>query len=667
MTVISRHQEMMNEMIAQGARMHVTLGEGMEAAAEEAWRTGPTAAIVRAAKSIFDTSEEIDADTANEQFGLRGTQAEIPAGTKITVDAARARAEEDLDIRMNDMIRETVNQDSPIMGRVTQFAASMAASMTDPVLLGANIAGTAVIAGGARMLAANAGKATMAGRVFNFGANVSPSGAHMLMAAYADDAARSLATVVAREGLENFAGSLIEEATIQGAMTVGDERMARKYTWQDSIQNTIAGTLMGGGLGTIMSKDGRKALADRYLMDWGDNADQYVKANTIVSSLEAHAGHEKGRLETDLMNKEVFGHRPWYPEAEAPFNPNEIPTKVFLPVDAEGKVHTVSHRGNGSVFTGSKTHAMNVGAKVIEVHTSKLKLANDEAFIRNGKTTKLGTEVGRNIAESFVNSVSPEKLSRALAMLFDPEVDLRNVTTESMKTLKGNISDLLSGKNLDEMVDLISNLKATTESTYNLHKTIEDTLDRAGYNGYTFRGKDFDGNPAYTGVYVSEKYANRARKQAEFETPKPDAGGKVRWQFEQEQMVKKHKDWVKKEARSLKEVNDIKEQMGLPKETPLEEVAAKIKQNHISEAIASSQERLSSLNKAKESLKIELEKLVADGKEIDPDLESSLAFMEEITKGTAPEKLIEADRQKWDNYVGCILGLANSVVKGAAE
>ena len=654
MTTISFQQAQQNRMIAQGADLNVSLGEGMQAAFDDAARTGATAAVGRAIKSVFDTSDEISAEDANQMFGLHGTESQFKPEEKLTVEAARARANDFHNLRMNEVIKETVNEDSPIMGNVTQFAASMSASMIDPVMLGANVVGAGLVGAGVKAI-------TNSTRMFNGIARATPSAAKALLMAYSDDAVKSLSTVVAREGLENFTSGLIEESIIQN-VGLGDERLAKKITWQDSFQNIVAGTLMGGALGTVLSKDGRKAVADRYLFDWGDDAAEFVKANQIIASMEVKAGHEKGRLEVDMMNKQKFGARPWYNVQESEFSPSTIPKKIFLSLDEEGAVHTFSNRGAGTVFTGSQTHAMNSGKQVVEVHTDKLKLANADVIVQNGKHTKIGTQLSGQLIEGVVFNTDMTKLARSIAILKDSEVDLSTVTPLTFKQATAVLKDMLTGKNLDEMVEVLGDVQARSESKFRPNDIIEKTLDQAGYNGYTFHGKDFDGKPAYQGVYVSPKYTQRIRREATIDVPEPSAGDKVKWQFEQEQMYRKHKDWVQTEAKSLRQVEDIKESLGLPKETPLDEVESKIKQNHVSEAVASTKERVSALTKAKDSLRAEFELKKKDGIEIDPDEERLATLMEEIIENKDPLKLIDEDRLKWDNYVGCILGLANKVV-----
>lgn len=650
MTMISPQQEQMNQMVAQQGDLNVGLTEGVQASMAETWDTSPMQAAGRAIRSIFDTSDKIKPEDANQMFGLHGTSAEFKPDEEITLNAAKERAHNFHNDYMNNIIKATVNEDSPIMGNVTQFAASMATSMLDPVLLAANLAGAQLVGAGAKAI-------TQSGRLFNMVAK-SPTMGKALLSAYEEGAKRSLMTVVAREGLENFAGSLIEEGIHH--VGVGDERLARKYTWQDSMQNIVAGTVMGTMFGTVLSKDGRKAISDGYLFDWGDDAADFVKANTVISGLEAQAGHEKGRLEMDMMNRERFANRPWYNLQEAQFTPNStsIPKRVWLPLDENGAVHTFSHRGGGTVLTGSQVHAMNSGVKVMEVHTDKLKLADPSAVIN----TKLGTKIGANLAEEFVNNTSPEKLTRAMAILHDPEVSLGDVVTKSMKELKSDLAGMLKGKNLDEMSDIVHQLKSRSESKFDMHPVLEKTLDGEGYHGYTFNGKDFDGKPAYQGVYVSEKYTSRLRKQSVQDVPMPNAGDKAKWQFEQEQMYRKHKDWVANDAKSLKQVDDIKESMGLPKETPIEDVATAVKQNHVKEAIASTKEKVSALTKVRDELKAQIDSAKAAGKEIDPDMEKNVAFMEDIMAGKDPHKIIEQDTMGAENYIGCILGLATKAV-----
>jgi DNA-binding ferritin-like protein len=658
MTMISSRQQAINRMGASQADLNVGIFDAMAASAEDTWSAGPTMALARAAASMGDRTGKISSKQANEMYGLTGTEAEVGEDEEMTFESAEARARDFHQKRMNQIIQETVNEDSSIMGNVTQFAASIGASLVDPTLIVANVAGAALVGAGGAALAAGARTGTgVAGRMFNGIANASPAAAKGLLAAYDATATRSLMTVVAREGLENFAGSLIEEATIQGALTIGDERLSRKYSWQDSIQNIIVGTGLGTGIGTLLSKDGRKALADGFLMDWGDDASEFLKANSIISTLEANAGHEKGRLEIDFMNRERFGVRPWYNEKQAPFSMHDPSTKVYLSVDEKGAFHTFSNRGPGSTLTSDKIHAMNSGSRVIEVDTSNLRLLTDSDIAVDGKRTVLGQKIAYEMGDNFAThpELDMAKLTRAIEVFKNPDADL-NVQPMSRKVARAEVRKLLEGKGLDEVLKTLVKLGAMADSAkFNPLKSLDDVLAAEGFDGHVFAGKNFDGKDAYRGVYVNQASLAKLQKSHEFPVPKPTEGQKVLWRFEQEQMYKKHVEWVKQAKSLTVKVDDLKEQLGLPKETPIEDVATKVKQDHVQEVLNSTKERQETMARVRDELKAELEEAKANGKELDEDDAGTLALLEEISNGTDIKSLSKKQLEIADGFISCVL------------
>lgn len=657
MTVISEGKYRMNQRRAAMSDLDVSMWEGMEAAAEDAWEMGPAMALTRAAKSIFDDSETIDATKANEMFNLAGTDAQITE--PITIEAARAKSEDYQRIKMNEIIKGTVNEESPILGRVTQFGASMAASMVDPVMLAANIGGAAAIGAGVRAFTANAAvQGTRAARAYSGIRAVSPGLAKAIVTSYGDDITRSWMTIMAREGAENLAGGIAEEAIIQGALTVGDERMAQKYGIKDSMQNLVAGTLMGAGFTSVFNKEARKAFSNKLLMDWGDDAPDFFHANTLMGGLESLQGHEKGRLEIDLQNMERFEAKPWHPQdAVAPSAGNSKPGVVFIPIREDGTVHTLSHRGSGTVLTSNKVQAYNTGAKVAEVHTDKLKLVTANDFVQNGKQTKIGQAVRVGLVEDMVNQTSPEKLTRAIAVLND--VDPRAVPAARMRDLQSALNEMLEGKNLDQILDDLNRIAAMSESKADFHSAIDNVLDKAGYNGYTFKGKDFDGKDAWDGVYISEKYANRAKKVQTHDVPQPTQYQKDLWLVKQEEAFKKHADWVKHKAKSLKaDANDIREAVGLPRETPIDEAAAPKSKDHIQEALASSKEKVGALDKAVTRHEAKIANLRVEGKDIPEHLlevDDVVAFAKRVKDGVDYETLNKESKEGFDKFVACAL------------
>ena len=650
-----------NTTLAQQADFNVNIWDGAEVAADEAWRAGPSMAIARGVQSAFDTSEKIPAAAANEKYGLAGTTAEIGIDEEVTEDDARARAADYQDIKMNSFITETVNEDSPVMGKVSQFVAGMAASMVDPTMIAANALGTGLIAKAGQSIAKG-------GRALNFADKLSPALAKGIVSSYAVGGTKSLMTVVAREGLENFAGSVIEES-IAASVDIGQERLARKITTKERLTNIIAGTVFGTGLGTVMTKDGREAVGRVFSRQFGDDAGDMAQTMHTVSAEELKMGVEKSNIESKFYDRETFENRGWYNEPDVEVS-NTLPSKLFIPVDKDGAVHNVSNRGEGVTLTGNKVHAYNKGDKVLEYDSSNLNLITKENTVdAKGRHTETGSRVMDSLVDDFVAGADPKKVGKIMALLADSEADIDGVNLNRNQVRK-LIKEQLNGKHLDDMVDLLDQISARHGINYDPSLKLEGIVEELGFNGYSFTGKNAQGKPAYTGVYVNKNFSKKLAKTAEYETPKPQAIDKINWQNSEAKLLQEHAKWLRTEARSLKA--DIKDPQvaGIPKETPLE-TAPKTAEG---QAMIGSIEKQAAFTLQKNKLNQEImtkmeeakakQKPDAEGKAtelspedvVDEETITKQKLMELIEKGHDQESIVKQAMDVVEKWTNCRLG-----------
>jgi hypothetical protein len=534
-----------DEMIA-GATPDYDLWDAAGLAVEDTFRRSPIAAVGRQIQAWTDNSVKLDAMDANERFGLTGTEAAFrPDDTDITEERAKTVAADYHRLRKHDYITDLVNEESPILGRMTQFAASMGASLLDPSLMAANIGGSMLIGKGIAALA-------KAAPAINGIARVSPTAARGIMRMYDHGVRKSISEVMVREGLENFAGSIIEETV--NFTGVGEEQLARKVSAQESLMNIVASTTLGGGLGTLISKDGRKALARKFGRDYGDDAAEVLKSSNLVTEMELNLGLPRSQWEFKMLDHETFTPRPWH-DQKYQYRPLAEHTnqKMYIPVDEDGAVHTISHRGAGTVLTDNITQAYNKGTKVIEVDTGNLRILDDSQVVDvKGRTTKVGKQVIKGLVDDLANNTDLVEASRALAVLkgMDPETAPRL----NRNQLKSELTSMMDGKGIDDIIKVLDDVGTRSRSAYDHTKKLNEIIEQLGFNGYHYVGKNSAGQPAYNGIYVHEKFARKITKSTEIESPnasKANFHQKETWKLEQQKLFEAYDDYVQKNRGKL--------------------------------------------------------------------------------------------------------------------
>lgn len=650
-----------NEMLANRDNdLGLTMWDGMAAAANEAWRAGATSAIDRGIKNLKDKTNTIDIAQANEQYGLIGTEAEIQPDEQLTEDDLQARIKDHHQLKLNAFITDTVNDESPTMGRVSQFVAGMAASMVDPVSLATNIAGGALLAKAGTSIAGG-------GKVLNA---LNPAVAKAVVTTYGNSETRSLMHIVAREGIENFITSSVEEGIIQG-VDLGQERLARKITVGESIQNVVAGTMFGTAFSTAITKEGRNAVARSFGRMFGDDAPDMARSMNLITAEEMKLGVEKSGIENKFYDRETFEARPWYKEPSYVYS-DTLPNKLYISLDENGAMHSYSHRGNGVTLTDNKIHAMNKGAKVLEVDASNLRLMDNQDFYdAKGRPTKVADQVMEELSADIVAKADPSTLGKILHLMKDHEAEIDDMKfnrNQARKMLKQE----MEGKSLDDIMDLLDGITSRHQMDYDPAMKLEEVTNKLGFNGYAYKGKNAQGQAAYKGVYVNSQFTKKLQKKGELEVPKGETGDQVIWKHQEEQMMAAHAKWLQTDARKL--AVDLKdpEVAGLPKETPLE-TAPKTAEG---QAMLGTVEKAKAFQAVKNRIDTEINTKVEQAKAaqpepkegapkvetnpedvVDPELLATQKIMDLLQKGQDHETIVKQQLDTMDKWINCKLGV----------
>lgn len=606
---------------------------------QESWRAGPTASIIRGVQSVFDTSKKLDPIQANKEYGLEGTPYEFGEDEEVTVDRAKAVAKDMNDLALNELITQSAVENSG-MARAAQFAGSIAAGLVDPALLAANIGGAQLIGAGMKWATANK-------MIFGGVNKVSPALGGMLESAYKEGVRKSLSTVIAREGAENFLGGAIEETI--GAATDGfggSDRLARKIELEERLFNVGIGTFLGTGLGVTISKDGRRAFGRLMGKRYGDDAEAYLLNEGFITMQEAAAGVEKSSLTAKIHDRDSFAPREWHNE-KYQFTPDATtrPDKVYISVKEDGDVFRYQHRGEGVVYTDNINHAYNKGSKVIEVETKDLNIIDDYHMVHQGKSTAPGGKIADALVQDLVANTDTDKLVKALAILDDPDINLERAPALNAAQV---LRDKLEGKTLDEMIDILDEVGVRTLSAYDPHRALEEIVDSLGFHGYQFIGKNAQGQGAYRGLYVTKKTGELHAKGKELETPKPSETHLHKWKREEDLLLKEYADWLHTKAKPL--AADGLEASGAPKETPRADLPEP--KSEIQAALVGSEEKQSLFEEVKARIRESIDELKQKGT-TDSDAEGTLRLADEISSGKSFDEIVGKQMEMNLEYLKC--------------
>lgn len=643
MTRVSQFEVAQADLLSQGAVANYDMSEAALNSFEEAWDSGPTAAIGRRLDSFFDTSVKIDPLKANDQFGLAGTEAAFKEGEEVSLDRAKAVSDDFYKTQLHNIVKETVNAESPILGNITQFAASVAAGFTDPVMLAANMGGAALLSAGGRAVVGSK-------RAFDTVSKISPSAGRLMLGAYEEGARRSLTAVIAREGLENFVGGAIEESVIRG-MDVGEERLAIKTDWTDSMLNITAGTILGTGLGVIASPEGRKAVIGKFGRLWGDDAPARIKREFEMSDVESRLGVEKSHFETKLYEDETYGVRSSHGDVNYKFNSEDtaVPSKVYIAVDEAGTAYRPQILGRGTVLHDNLNFAYNKGVKVLEYDTANLRIIGPQDMVdAKGRPTAVMTQLRDTLANDVTTRTDKTLLTKALAAMDDADADIDALEALPTKQLIARVKEKLNGaKDIDDLLNVMDELGVKSQIAYDPIRSVNAVIEKHNWNGYQFTGKKADGTGAYKGIYVAEKFTKKLQKSSELPTPPISEGDKIKRAFELEQKHLEYADWMATKAKSLKQTSA--EAAGIPKGTVDDTITPP--KSELQEVLASTVEKQESLR----AIDAELDARLAANPD-DVEVKSLKKFIEEVKAGKTPEQMRADVRKQMEDYSVCMRG-----------
>jgi len=644
------------QALMDNARQETDLGygiiDGMGSAAAETVRSLPMSAVARGLNQWADSSEKIDSFSANEEFGLEG-EAAFQEGEEVTKEMAAARAQDQSFLAMNELITSEVNQDSPIMGRVTQFTASMAAGFTDPLILGMGAMGhVAATTGLARVMS------TATGRVVqNKLLQATPRLGNLLHRSYAEAGSKKMVDYLVRETGENFIASLAEESI--NFVGVGEDRLARKVTAQESLFNIVVGTAMGTAFGMALDSGARKATMNSFNRKYGDDAATIIKTDAEVKDMEIKMGVGQDNLHNKIMDEESFDPKPYYTEASLPNN-----DVMYISIDEEGSHHSYSNRGKGLVGTDNINHAQNKGAKVREIKIADMNVL-DEATFANSK--RVQSKSVNTLADALVDNADDVQLTMIKSHLEDPTADPSMVSTKRVRTqIKKDIKKLLSETNsLDEMLDTLDYLNVTGKVGIEPHDFLDDMLRDMGYDGYSYTASRNVGGKAYKGTYIKNDSQGKIITNREFDTPKPDEVHMADKRLQDQQRLQTYaaslKDRVTKVAKAEQEIastnkiegsEDTSTPLDLPDGEPITVDSGTVN------STASNMYGTNAKQKAAvDEMVLELQNRRKEGEQLDPEELADLELLERVQKKEDLNSVADEHMQKLQDYVNCTLGI----------
>jgi len=648
MAKVNEREQQINQLRTERGQYDYDLWDGMGAAVDSTLRALPTSSIIRGVANMFDNSKELTFDEANEKFGLSGEAAYEEGDTGITVSQAKARSEDDARNYRNDMITSIVNEDSPVAGRTTQFVASLAAGFADPTLLAMNL-------GASVGLAAGVGKLAASETAMNAVIGINQTAGRMLMTAYAENASIGLGTYIAREGAENLVGSVLEETI--NFIGVGEDRLARKVTLSESLNNIVLGTVLGTGIGGL-TKGGRDAIAHTWAKGFGDSTASIMDVKNKTSAMEMAIGIEKTSFAEQMLDVDMFEGKEWHTDKFVPYvdaRESIEASDMFLSLDADNVVHSYSNRGDGIVLTTSSAHAQNAGKSVRRVDGNQLKIFKPSDLIgTDGRTKRVRARVVNKVSDDFINNATDEQITKTLALLDDPDVDMDNVTTGRNKTAarKKLKQELHKLGDMEDIVDFINEVNVKTGHDYNVHKSLDTVLAENGFDGYTFKGKNNMGQDAYDGVYVSKKASHKLQTKEEFDVPEPSPAQKMRMQIKEETMLRDYSTNL--DAAYAKQAAERDAMMLGEQETPATDIDPEYvaPKNDQASALLGTADKAEYMKNTMDELEAKLE----NGKNLTPSEETRLQALKHAFEDGDMNALMVKERAAFDEFVACVNG-----------
>ena len=616
------------------------------ASAEETLRTLPTASLIRGVANLFDSSEPINAEEANQEYNLSGEAAFKP-DEEVTVDMAAARAADQSRLTRNAHIQGMFAQDHPIQSVVASFTGSMAAGFMDPALMALNVGAGLAVTKGLQAVITN----TKIGRAgLNALGAYSPRAGQAVQQVYSTHVAQSATSHLVREGAENFIASVAEE-TINFA-GIGEDRLARKVSAQESLRNIVLGTTLGTGFGTILNKGSREAVSNRMGRLFGDQAPETVHTQTSIAAMEAKMNMGPTGFIQKVQNEETFGAKQWHTEKFEFVDVSNAPEtgRFFIPISKDGEAHMVSHRGDGVVLTSNSNHAQNLGTEVRELDVSQAKIFKPDQFQgESGRVNKLKGRMVNRLLDDFFEGNTDEQISKVFFKEAGFEGKPKRVKTQLKQEMK---RELMAKESIDDVLDYLESRAAVGDVSYNANAIIRDVLEEAGYDGYTYAGKNHTGEDAYTGLVLTPNGAKKAGTKNQFKVPEPDFVAKTDYKLRMEKMLQDHGAMLEKMAKNVEATKKepiIEENIDpIEKDPELQEAA----RNDAYEMYALSP----AVKDAVDTVRADLEAKKASGKTLSLAEESLYNKIEIMTSNKDLREVAESMVKPIETFMNCLKG-----------
>jgi hypothetical protein len=556
MNPVSQSDLQRNIQLAQEARMDIDWTDNLAASFDEGLRSSVTGSISRFVQNVFDTSEKLDPNAANERYGLAGTEYAFKPDQEVTREQAEAVADDYARVKYNDFINAVASEDAPVTTAVTGFFAGMAGSMLDPVSI---VTGMGVSAGLGKLGAA----AVNSARLMAIGNKLSPAAANAFTAAYSSTVTRNVGAVMLREGAENFVAAIADETV--NFMDLGSERLSRKVTMEESVLNIIAGTVLGTGISTAASKEGRQAVGRFFTRKYGDAASNIVKVDAATSKAMADAGLAPTDAPVKIMEQETFGPKPWHEEV---YTPSDDPKVAYIPVKEDGSP-VATGGGRGTTLTDNINHAQNLGSSVIEADLSGTKIIRDQDFAVDGVPTKLGQEIVEAAKMDLNTRFSPEKMRDLLGEDGNPltSAELRALFDVSFK-----------GSTIADVADGYSSIARKLGIEDRFEELMDGIAKKNGMDGHIYTQRGADGKKLAQSINLTEEGAKKITKKGQRPVKKPDQSA-----------ASKHTEDLK--ARMAAGAEDIKKQLGEKPNNAPKPAKRRSKNNAMKDAVEANPER----------------------------------------------------------------------------
>jgi hypothetical protein len=534
----------------------VEFGDSFNIAVQETLRTLPTQTLMRGARNLFDSSESISAAEANSKFNLQGDAA-FADDEEVTMDVAAERAEDQARLARNSYIQGLYAQENPTLSTVANITGSLAAGFMDPALLALNVGASVAMTRGIAAMANTRVGANAVNAVGNF----SPKMGKAVIQMYDLKAQQSLTSVIMREGAENFLASTVEESL--NFAGVGENRLARDVSAQESLRNILIGSTIGTGLGVGIDRAARAGMFSRFNRMFGDKAGEVADVQSKIVQLETDMGVTPDMSHiSKQVDEEMFDAKPWHDDTEAVIpDVTETPKEAefYIPKDGD-TFKSVSNRGNTTVLTNNASQAKNLGKQVDKVKLNEDANILTPEMLNEDITTK--RSIAEDMAEDLMNGIDSFRAQTLAAKIYDLEdMDIENMDLSDL--FQDLADDISSKETLDDMIEFVEELSSAAEIETFHDDIIEKVLEASGYDGYTFKGKGMAGDNKYTGLALTESGRSKVSKTEEIEVREPTFQEKQQHNLRKAKQAEDYANNLDKVARQAATEKDIQETMVL--------------------------------------------------------------------------------------------------------